>query len=137
MNNSHSFFNKLCHSPIPRRAAVLLVSLACGSLAFGGEIHDAAKKGELEKVKKLLKDNPELVFSKSEDSVGYTPLHWAAYNGHKDVAESLLAKGAEVNAKDWWAVLEPVVARYQGRNPSLVLSLLITCSYSIGLLLSL
>jgi ankyrin repeat protein len=26
-------------------------------------------------------------------------LHWAAFNGHKDVAELLLASKAEVNAK--------------------------------------
>ena len=54
--------------------------------------------GDLEKVKALLKDNPDLVFSK--DKEGRTPLHLAAANGHKDVAELLLANKAEVNAKD-------------------------------------
>ena len=29
-----------------------------------------------------------------------TALHWAAYNGHKEVAEMLMAKGADVNATD-------------------------------------
>jgi ankyrin repeat protein len=133
MNNRHSFINKLCHSPIRRRAAVLLVLLVWSSRAFGGEIHDAAKRGDLEKVKALLKANPNWVSRKDPD--GMTPLHKAAGAGVKDVVELLLAKGAEVNAKDWRAVLEPVVARYQGRNPSLILSLLITGSYSIGLLL--
>ena len=33
-------------------------------VAFGGEIHDAARNGDVEKVKALLKDNPDLVFSK-------------------------------------------------------------------------
>jgi hypothetical protein len=46
----------------------------------------------------LLKDNPKLVFSK--DSGGLTRLHWAAVYGHKDIAELLLAKGAEVNVKN-------------------------------------
>ena len=73
MMNMHSFFSRLCHSPIPRRAAVMLVALAWSSLAFCGEIHDAAKDGDLEKVKALLKDNPDLVFSKDND--GATPLH--------------------------------------------------------------
>ncbi len=98
MNNRHSFFNKLGHSPIPCRVAVTLAALAWSSLAFSGEIHDAAKKGDLEKVKALLKDHPDLVISKGNN--GWTPLHFAALNNHKDVAELLLANKAEVNAKD-------------------------------------
>jgi len=31
---------------------------------------------------------------------GYAPLHYAAFNGHKEIAELLIAKGADVNAKD-------------------------------------
>jgi ankyrin repeat protein len=33
-------------------------------------------------------------------SNGVTPLHLAAFNGNKDVAELLLANHADVNAKD-------------------------------------
>ncbi len=77
---------------------ILFSTLAWSSLAFGGKIHDAAGNGDLEKVKALLKDNPNLVFSK--DNGGETPLHWAADGGHKDVAELLLANKAEVNAID-------------------------------------
>jgi ankyrin repeat protein len=66
-------------------------------VAFGGEIDDAARNGDLEKVKTLLKDHPDLVSSK--DSIGQTPLHWAAVGGHKDVVELLLANKADVNAK--------------------------------------
>jgi hypothetical protein len=95
---THSFFSRVCHSPIFRLAAVTLVALAWNSLAFCGEIQDAAKSGDLEKVKALLKDNPDLVSSKDND--GRTPLHRAAANGHKDVAELLLANKAELNAKD-------------------------------------
>ncbi len=29
---------------------------------------------------------------------GATPIHWAARNGHKDIAELLILKGANVNA---------------------------------------
>ena len=57
-------------------AVVTMVALAWSSLGFGGEIHDAAKAGDLAKVKTLLKDNPDLVFSK--DSYGRTPLHLVA-----------------------------------------------------------
>ena len=79
-------------------ASVLLFILAWGGLAFCGEIHDAAKGGDLEKANALLKDNPDLVFSK--DTNGMTPLHWAAHKGSKGVVELMLAGKAEVNAKD-------------------------------------
>ena len=32
---------------------------------------------------------------------GWTPLHSAATQGHKHIAEILLARGADVNAKGW------------------------------------
>ena len=80
-----------------RKLAILLVVLAWNSLAFGGEIHDAAKAGDLEKVKALLKDKPNLVFSK--DKNGDTPLVVAAKFGRQDVAAFLLAHKADVNAR--------------------------------------
>ena len=59
-----------------RRAVLLLVVLAWSSLAICGEIHNAVKSGDLEKIHALLTNNPDLVFSK--DYGGWTPLHWAA-----------------------------------------------------------
>ncbi len=82
---------------ISRHLFLLFGVMVWVSLAFGGEIHDAAFMGDLQKVKALLKDNPELISSK--DHLGKTPLHCAAEEGHKNVAELLLAKGADVNAK--------------------------------------
>jgi len=49
-------------------------------------------------MKMLLKGSPDLVFS--TDDVGNTPLHWAAHNGHMDVAQLLLANKADVAAKN-------------------------------------
>ena len=60
-------------------------------------IHKAAREGDLEKVKTVLKRNPDMVFSK--DSDGRTPLHWSAEHGHKAVVDLLLFKKADVNAK--------------------------------------
>jgi hypothetical protein len=97
---TNCFVGRHFHSLTPRRAAVTLVALvalAWSSPAFSGKIHDAARHGDLEKVKALLKHNPRLVFSK--DYGGATPLHLAAMEGHKDVAELLLANKAEVNAR--------------------------------------
>jgi ankyrin repeat protein len=76
----------------------LFAVLSWSSLAFGDPIHSAAEKGDLTKVKALIAQDPSLVSSK--DKMGMTPLHMAARNDHKDVAEFLLASGADVNAKD-------------------------------------
>ena len=73
-------------------AIVTMVALAWGYLAIGGEIHEAAKRGDLEKVKALLKENRALASSK--DNTGRTPLHLAAQKGFKDVAELLRQHGA-------------------------------------------
>lgn len=61
-------------------------------------VFDAAQNGDLRMVKALIKRNPNLVFSK--DDRGATPLFWAAFYGHLDVVEFLLANGADVNARD-------------------------------------
>jgi len=93
-------------SSFPRSIIVIVLALVYSEFAFCGEIHDAAMRGDLERVRALLKADPDLVFSKdhTRDSLdGYdsTPLHAAALSGHKDVAEFLLNNKADVNAKDW------------------------------------
>jgi TonB family protein len=93
-----SFFSRLSHFAIAPIAIVTLIVLACSTPAFCSEIYEAATTGDLAKAKALLKDNPELVYSRNINR--RTPLHYAAQNGHKDVAELLLANKAEVNAKD-------------------------------------
>jgi ankyrin repeat protein len=94
-----SLFGRTLHSPLFPLAAALLVALTCGSPAFCGPIHDAAKTGDLAKIQELLKDNPELVSSKDEN--GATALHWAATTGHRDVVELLLANKADVDARTY------------------------------------
>jgi hypothetical protein len=42
MNDMNPFSSRVCHSLIPVRDAITLVALTWSSLAFGGEIHDAA-----------------------------------------------------------------------------------------------
>ncbi len=93
-----SLFSRLCRSSIPRLAAVLPVALAWSNLAVCGEIHDAAANGDVAQARALLKNNPNLV--SSVDNTSWLPLHWAAYKGHKDIVELLLANKADINAKD-------------------------------------
>jgi uncharacterized protein len=82
---------------LSRPAIVLLIILAWSLPALCGQIHDAAKAGDIAKVKALLKDDPALVSSK--DKNGYTSLYLAVDYGHKDVAELLLDNNAKINAK--------------------------------------
>ncbi len=114
--NIHSFSSRPCHPLLLQYAAVTLaalVALLCTSgcvssslnsreslvpIAGGGEILDAAKSGDLERVKALLKQNPALILSR--DNNGATPLHMAALNGNKDIVELLLAYKADANAKN-------------------------------------
>jgi len=72
-------------------ATMMLIALTWNSLAFCGEIHEAAAAGDLEKVKALLKADPDLISNK--DTYGLTPLPCAALKGHKDVAELLRQHG--------------------------------------------
>ena len=76
-------------------AAVVLVG--CGPSTSDISIHDAAKKGNIEAVKQRIADGVDV---NAKDKYGRTPLFIAAHEGHKEIAELLLAKRADVNAKD-------------------------------------
>ena len=72
-------------------AAILVVG--CGEPPK--DILEAAHEGNIEAVKKHLASGADLNTKDSEDG---TPLHHAAWNDHKEVAELLIEKGAVVNA---------------------------------------
>ena len=57
---------------------------------------EAVKEKDIEIIEILLKK----VDVNAKDYKDRTPLHWAAIRGYKDVAELLIDKGADVNAKD-------------------------------------
>ena len=65
--------------------------MGCGPQTPDISIHDAAHTGNIEAVKKHLASGADL---NTKDSEGGTPLHHAAWNGHKEVAELLIEKGA-------------------------------------------
>ena len=59
---------------------------------------DAAKRGDLEEVKDILRAHPETINQRDEG--GATALHHAAFGGHQTVAELLVEHGADINARD-------------------------------------
>jgi ankyrin repeat protein len=85
---------------VNRRFVLILVAVAGSFLlaAQGGEIHNAIDKLEIDKVRTLLKTQPELV--NGRDQAGSTPLHHAVMFPSTNIVELLLASGAKVNEKD-------------------------------------
>lgn len=79
----------------PLIVAFILMS---SSYAICGEIHDAVTNNDSVKVEKLIRQNPDLVFSKNEN--GFTPLQLAVTNGYIDIVQYLLTTKADVNARN-------------------------------------
>jgi len=75
----------------------LLVLLEVNT-ALAGEIHDACKAGDLQKVKSLLNKNPELLQSKTKE--GKSPLHMATGWKRTEIVKFLLSKKADVKARN-------------------------------------
>ena len=69
-------------------------------IAKGADIslHLAVRLGDVARVRSLIEDGADV---NDENTGGETPLYVAAAKGHKEVAELLIAKGADVNAKTW------------------------------------
>jgi len=66
-------------------------------------IHDAAIDGDIEAVKQHLAAGADVNAERYE----WTPLHYAAYYGYKEIVELLIAKGADADVKsvDEWTPL--------------------------------
>ena len=87
---------------------LILTTIAAVLLVGGGEVSnpeadralfDALKRrGNIEAVKQAIADGADLNAMGDE---GETPLHQAALGGHKEVAELLIVKGADLNAKSY------------------------------------
>jgi len=76
-------------------AAVLVVG--CGPSVPDISIHEAAKGGNIEAVKKHLAAGTDV---NAKNDAGQTPLHLAALKDHKEIAELLITNGADLNAED-------------------------------------
>ncbi len=76
----------------------IFVFLLSWAPSMGQDIHQAVKKGDLEKVKTLLKEVPTLLNLKGH--YNRTPVMTAAFARQKDVFKYLVEQGADLNAGD-------------------------------------
>uniref|UniRef100_A0A2K5JWU6 Uncharacterized protein n=1 Tax=Colobus angolensis palliatus TaxID=336983 RepID=A0A2K5JWU6_COLAP len=72
----------------------------------------AAEKNRLTTVRRLLSEKVSHVNTRDEDE--YTPLHHAAYSGHLDIVQELIAQGADAHAMtvDGWTPLHSALASF-------------------------
>ena len=74
------------------------------TLTFTGctpDLHKAAREGDADRVRELLDAGADVnVRNADKQRLQYTPLHWAAYYGHLEIAEILISRGADLDAED-------------------------------------
>ena len=74
------------------------------TLAFAGctpDLHKAAREGDADRVRELLDAGADVnVRNADKQRLQYTPLHYAAYYGHLEIAEILISRGADLDAED-------------------------------------
>ena len=68
-----------------------------------GSLHGDCERGDIEGVKRHLADGADVNAKRKSNDIlcdRETPLHIAAFEGHTEIAELLIARGADVHAKD-------------------------------------
>src|SRR5215467_3108124 len=74
----------------------LLVAALLAATPAPADLSEAAKANDIARVRELLNAGGDPNF---RDHLGATPLHDAAWNGYKEIAELLLDHRADVNAR--------------------------------------
>jgi ankyrin repeat protein len=69
------------------------------SLTVEGQLFDAARKGDVERLTALLDAHPDALHAR-EKPYAWTLLHAAAHTGHLAAVELLLARGLDVNTRE-------------------------------------
>ena len=59
---------------------------------------EASGRGDLAEVQTIARSHPGII--NQRDSTGATPLHYAAFGGHRSVVEELVRHGGDLNATD-------------------------------------
>jgi len=74
---------------------IIQISLCCHGPINAAEIHDAVKTGNLDRVKRILTADPNLI--DTPDIIGHTPLSLSATYARWDIFQYLLETGANVH----------------------------------------
>ena len=90
-----SFFDMKSHFLLTTIAAVVLVGCSTKHTSLEN-IFEAIERGNIEIVKWHLSAGVDV---NVKDGIGVTPLHFAVLGGHKELAELLIANGADVNLR--------------------------------------
>lgn len=106
----------------------ILFILVC-SWCLADDIHDAAKTGDLEQLKKILDENPSAV--KSLDKNMDTPLHHAIDAKKISAASLLIDRGADVNAVNYNNETPLHLAAYKGNAEAVRLLLKKGADYTL------
>ncbi len=92
--------------------AILLLALFAFR-SWAGEIHEAAERGDMAVLQKLLQADPSRLNAPGDK--GRTPLHLAAFNGNTGAVEFLIQQGADVNQRETFYDLTPLhMAAWKG-----------------------
>ncbi|KAM0433542.1 hypothetical protein ACHAPT_004422 [Fusarium lateritium] len=100
--------------------AELLLNENAKTRVFSSErespLYTAAQNGHAGAVKHMLDRDPELL-DEAETGVGWTPLHGAVYNNHREVVEMLLEAGSRLDSRDndgWTPLMTAVRQQHEG-----------------------
>ena len=77
---------------------IFLAVVVLGAAAKADEIHAAARAGDMDRVKAIVESDPAAV--NARNGSGQTPLFDALLGNRPKIAEYLLSKGADVNARN-------------------------------------
>jgi len=108
----------------------LVLTLGASFSAQGDEFQKAVTKGNFNRVVALLKDHPDLLDKKN--NLGQTPLTVAVNHNQLEIAELLLANGADVNARDPY-MHTPLILAMSVYNHDKMVRLLLTKGADVNL----
>ena len=93
------------------RIIFVLTVLGLAAPAFAGPLHDAARDGDLEKVRALIDEGAVI---DEQSNRGETPLILATLEGQKEVVELLIDKGAAIDGRNAGGFTPLHAAAYAG-----------------------